>query len=296
MFGHTTRLLRALICCCLPWACLAQAPAVAVNTVQPKIMVIPFTKQGEDLRTILEEDVNRRIAITKIKEGFDSRGFTTVDFVAKLKAAKDNQLFTSENQTDIKTQIVEMSGCDIYVVAEVDIQKGASGSSVNLVLSGYEAATGNSLANKVATSGKFFTDDYARLSAKAVESCIQDFLNTMNAKFTDIVNNGKSVLVDISFADGSATTMETAVGTDQLPFSDALEEWFGKNSVKNVYHIQGTTKLKMIFDDVRIPLKDASGNNFSANKYALELFKHIRTLQLTPTKQVKGNTIFITIN
>ena len=53
-----------------------------VQTVQPKIMVIPYTKEGEDIRTILEADVNKRIAITKIKESFDSRGFTTVDFVA----------------------------------------------------------------------------------------------------------------------------------------------------------------------------------------------------------------------
>ena len=297
MFASISRFLRALLFVCLPWACAAQAPsATAVNTTQPKIMVIPYTKQGEDLRTILEEDVNRRIAITKIKEGFDSRGFTTVDFVAKLKAAKDNQLFTSDNQTDIKTQIIEMSGCDIYVVAEVSIQSSTSGNSVNLVLSGYEASTGNSLANKVGASGKYFVDDYARLSSKAVESCIADFLNTMNAKFTDIVANGKSVLVDISFSEGSATTMETEVGADKLPLSDALEEWFGKNAVKNVYHIQGTTKLKMILDDVRIPLKDAGGNNFSSNKYALELFKYLRTLQLSPSKQIKGNTIFITLN
>ena len=282
----------------LPFGGRAQAPAsaaVATATVQPKIMVIPYVKSGEDLRTVLEEDVNRRIAITKIKEGFDGRGFTTVDFIAKLKAAKDNQVFTSDNQTDIKTQIIELSGCDVYVVAEVDVQKSSTGSSVNLILSGYEASTGNSLSNKVGNSGKFYTDDIAKLATKAVDACIQEFLNTMNAKFTDIVANGKSVLVDISFAEGSATTMETEVGTDKLPLSDALEEWFGKNAVKNVYHIQGTTKLKMILDDVRIPLKDANGNNFSSNKYALNLFKYLQGLQLTPAKQIKGNTIYITL-
>ena len=44
-----------------------------MQTVQPKIMVIPYVKR-EDLRTILENDVNKRIALTKIKEAFDSRG------------------------------------------------------------------------------------------------------------------------------------------------------------------------------------------------------------------------------
>ena len=69
-----------------------------------------------------------------------------------------------------------------------------------------------------------------------------------------------------------------------------------KNAFKNNYHIQGTTDLKMIFDDVKIPLKDqASGNNYNPNKFALELWKFIKGLGLQPGKDVKGNTIFITI-
>lgn len=175
-----------------------------VVIVQPKIMVIPYTKEGQDLRTILEQDENTRIAIAKIKEGFDSRGFTTVDFVAKLKAAKDNNIFTSDNQTDIKTQIIEMSGADVYVQSEVIVDKSQSGNSVKLILTAYEISTGNSLSNKVGESGRFYTDDFNKLASKAVESCIEDFLNIMQTKFTDIVNNGKSILIDISFDQSSS--------------------------------------------------------------------------------------------
>ena len=42
-----------------------------VVTVQPKVMVIPFTKEGQDIRTILEADINKRVALTKVKEKFD---------------------------------------------------------------------------------------------------------------------------------------------------------------------------------------------------------------------------------
>jgi hypothetical protein len=267
-----------------------------VVTVQPKIMVIPYTKEGEDLRTVLENDENKRIAITKIKEGFDSRGFTTVDFVAKLKAAKDNNAFTSDNQTDIKTQIIQMSGADVYVQAEVIAEKGESGSSVKLILTAYEASTGNSLSNKVGESGKFYTDDFNKLASKAVESCVEDFLNVMQTKFTDIVNNGKSVIIDISFDAGSQYKMSSEIGSDGLPLSDQIEMWMEKNAFKNNYHIQGTTDLKMIFDDVKIPLKDQStGNNYNPNKFALELFKFFKGLGLQPGKDVKGNTIYITI-
>jgi hypothetical protein len=267
-----------------------------VQTVQPKIMVIPYTKEGEDIRTILEADVNKRIAITKIKESFDSRGFTTVDFVAKLKAAKDNNAFTSDNQTDIKTQIIQMSGADIYVQAEINEQKGQSGNSVAIILTGYEASTGNSLSNKVGESGRFYTDDFGKLASKAVENIAEDFLNVMQIKFTDIVNNGKSVIVDISFYAGSQYNMSSEIGSDGLPLSDQLEMWMEKNAFKNNYHIQGTTDLKMIFDDVKIPLKDqATNNNYNPNKFALELFKFFKSLGLQSGKDVKGNTIYITI-
>ena len=49
-----------------------------------------------------ENDENKRIAITKIKEGFDSRGFTTVDFVAKLKAEKEEEIADVKKSTDSK--------------------------------------------------------------------------------------------------------------------------------------------------------------------------------------------------
>jgi hypothetical protein len=69
-----------------------------------------------------------------------------------------------------------------------------------------------------------------------------------------------------------------------------------KNAFKNNYHIQGTTELRMILDDVKIPLKDqATGNNYNPNKFALEIFKFFKGLGLQPSKDVKGNTIYFTI-
>ncbi|GHV55992.1 hypothetical protein FACS1894182_01620 [Bacteroidia bacterium] len=267
-----------------------------VATAQPKIMVIPFTKEGEDIRTVLEQNENRRIAITKIKEGFDNRGFTTVDFVAKLKAAKDNNIFISDNQTDIKTQIIEMSGADIYVQAEVIAERGESGNSVKLILTAYEISTGNSLANKVGESGRFYTDDFTKLSAKATEKCIDDFLNVMQAKFTDIVNNGKSIMIDISFSPDSEYKMSSEIGPDGLSLSDQIELWMEENAFQHNYHIQGTTDLRMIFDDVRIPLKDPlTDNNYTTNKFGLEILKFFRALGVTVARDIKGNTIYITI-
>lgn len=267
-----------------------------VQTVQPKIMVIPFVKEGEDIRTILEEDADRRIAITKIKEGFDNRGFNTVDFTAKLKATKDDGIFISDNQTDLKTQIVEMSGADIYVQSEIVPNRGASGNSLKIIITGYESSTGNSLSNKVCESGKFYTDDLGKLASKAVEGCIDDFLNVMQAKFTDIVNNGKSVKIDVSFAQDSQYKTSSEIGDEGLTFADVLEQWMEENAFKNNYHIQGTTDLRMIFDEVRIPLKDpVNGRNYNPNKFALSLYQYLRKLGVSVGRDIKGSTIYVTI-
>ena len=102
---------------------LATSSIVAQTVVQPKIMVIPYTKEGENIRTILEADENKRIVLTKIKEAFDERGVSTIDFVAKLKAMESGNVFNLENKQDAKSLIIDMSGADIYVEAEIVCQR-----------------------------------------------------------------------------------------------------------------------------------------------------------------------------
>ena len=266
------------------------------NINLPKIMVIPFTKDGEDLRTILDDDINTRIAIAKVKEGFDSRGFTTVDFVGKLKSAKDNQVFTMDNQTDIKAKILELSGSDVYIVTETSTKSDVSGSSATVIINGYETATGNSVANKVSNSGKFQTNDIEKLVSKAVEKSMDEFTFMVSDKFNQITKNGRSVVVDFGFSENAVINMTTEIDKTGLALSDLLEDWISKNSFNGSYHIQGTTNQKMIFDEVKIPLKDKNSNNYTSTKFALDIFKYLKSLNLDVSKEIKGGTIYITFN
>lgn len=275
---------------------VAGAIAQNVNTVQPKIMVIPYTKEGEDLRTVLEDDVNKRITLAKIKEAFDDREFTTIDFTARLKAISQNEVFTADNQTVLKSQLIEMSGADIYVEAEMNVLLSSSGNSVKVIVTAYDVSTGASLANKVGDSGKFYTDDIGKLASKSIGSCAEEFLNTIQTKFSDIVENGRSVIINFGFDQNSSYSMSSEIGGQGLQLSDELEMWMEEHAYKNNYHIQGTTDKQMIFDDVRIPLKDPkNGNNYNTNKFALEIFKFMRKLGLQVQRDIKGTTIYITI-
>ena len=66
----------------------AQDTNKEVRQIQPRIIVILYTKKDQDLRTVLESDISLRVAVSKVKEGFDKRGFSTIDFVGVTKAAE----------------------------------------------------------------------------------------------------------------------------------------------------------------------------------------------------------------
>ena len=265
-------------------------------TVQPKIMVVPFVKDGEDIRTVLEEDADKRIVLTKVKEAFDSRGFTTVDFWGKLKAGSVQAAMSDEQQSDLKSMIIASSGADIYVDTEMVINRSASGNAVKVIITAYDISTGSSLSNKVGDSGKFYTDDFGRLGSKAIESCADDFLNVMQTKFNDMVQNGKSLNMTIGFEEGSQYNMNSEIGDEGFTLGDLIEIWLEENAFQGNFHVQGTTATKMIVDDVRIPLKDSKGNNFTVAAFGREFVKFARKYGLKITRNVVNNSLIITIS
>ena len=273
----------------------------AQTIVQPKIMVIPYTKEGEDIRTVLEDDANKRIALSKIKEAFDERGVSTIDFVARLKAANTANVMNMDNQADIKSAIIDMSGADIYVEAEIicqqDIVAGQSKpeSRVKINITAYDIATGASLANKIGECGPFYTDDIAKLSMKAISSIADDFLRVMQTKFTDIAEQGRSIMMFITFDEGSSYTMESEVGNQGLTLQDEIELWVDSSCYNNNYHLQGVTPLNMIFDDIKLPFTDESGATYTASKYSMSALRFFRSLGITVSRSLKGNTLYVTI-
>ena len=263
-------------------------------TVQPKIMVVPYVTEGVDIRKTIEGDPNIRVVMSKIREAFDKRGFTTVDFEAKLKAQSANNALSQNAQTDLKAMVIHGSGADIFVEAEYVPTFSTSGNSVKIIMKAVDVSTGSALASKDTYFGPKYTEDMGLLAGIAMERVADEFLSTIQMKFNDIVQNGRSINIDFKIGGASSLTMNTDVGSDALPLSDVLEMWMGEHAYKNNYHIQGKTDLEMIFDDVRIPLKDQNGNNYNINKFGLEILKFVRTLGLQIDRQIKNNTLVIT--
>lgn len=264
------------------------------QNVQPTIMVVPFTKEGEDIRTVLEGDVNKRAALTSIREEFDNRGFTTIDFLGKFRAMSTTSAFNEGNQTDFVSEVIQSSGADIYITAEINLLRRSDGArSVGIILNAYDVSTGQTLGNKQANAGPFKTDNIARLVDVAIKKDMEIFLDNMQGKFNDILANGRSILIDFGIDEGSAVLFsDETPGGDMI--SDAIEQWMSENAYKGYYHLSGTTERKIIFDDVKIPLK-VDGKNYSVNKFGASLQRFLKTLGLTCKRQSSGNQLHISI-
>lgn len=277
--------------------------AMAQSGTQPKIMVIPYTKEGEDIRTVLEADENKRIVLTKIKEAFDERGYSTVDFVAKLKAIESGNTFNIDNQSDIKSQIIDMSGADIYVEAEITClqnrvaSQGNPESRVKIIITAYDTSTGTSLSNKIGESGTFYTNDIAKLGMKAISACADDFLRIMQEKFTVMSETGRSAMIQLGLSENSEIDFEKEIGNDGLQLKDEIELWVEEHAYNGDYHIQGSTKTKIIIDDMKLPPMDPNtGKAYSLSKLSMDFLKFFRKLNIPVSRSTRGNTLYITIN
>ncbi len=265
--------------------------------VNPTIMVIPFVKENEQLRTVYEREdkLHLRVAVTKVKEAFEHHYIPTVDFRAKLKQLENSKAFNSQNQKSIKQQVIEISGANVYVEVESSIIQDESGNSSTVIVTAYDAFSGQVLATDVGTSNQFYTFNFEKLTQKAVDSFTREFMYNIRDKFDQIVAEGKTVVVNIGFDENAEIDMDTEMENGEL-FSDMLEQWFEENAHNAYFHIQGVTATTMILDEVKIPVLDAKGRNYRSTRFAAKLRSFLKKQNLYVTRDVVGTNIYITIN
>ncbi len=270
---------------------------IGQSTLNPTIMVIPFAKEGQQLRTVYEKDemLNLRVAVTKAKEAFDKEGIQTIDFRAKIKQVKMDDNVMAGNQSSIKQRVIELSGADVYVEIEAAVTEDPDGSSVTVRANAYDAFSGQTLASEVATTKKYYTFNFERLSQKAISFFIKDFTKNIQKKFNATIKEGRVIVVNIGFDENAEIDFDEEMEDGSL-LADLVEDWIEKNSFNSLYHLQGVTSTKMIFDEVRIPVKEESGRNFRVTKFAAKLRSFLKSQGLDVTRDVVGTKVYITIN
>src|SRR5690606_17287996 len=121
--------------------------------------------------------------------------------------------------------IIAMSVADIWVEVDVlPLESSGAGQSVTVILNAHDAATGRSLGSKSCRSRYANGVDYGKLIEVALDACKEEFLNTMQSKFDDIVENGRPVSIELNFSSNSSWNLDSEIGDDT--FFYFLDTWF----------------------------------------------------------------------
>lgn len=264
--------------------------------VLPTIMVVPYKREGETYSAVLAQDFNRRLAVGKVQEGFESRNVTTVDVDAKLAASKRGMEFGANDANSNDKQLIMNSGADVYVVVDLNKDVNQSGTRVSLLMKAYETASGSVLASKDAVTRRYPKASTDELCSYAIQDNLQAFLDDICKNFSKQASTGKRVTLNFAIDGSSARTMNDRVGKDNYPLSNLIHQWVRKNAHNGKYHLQGMVDTAVIFDYVIIPPRDEDGYVMDAAQYGFKIEAWLNdTVGVPCTSRFDGTTIYITI-
>ncbi len=285
----------------------AQKECEEVNTIQPSIMVLPRTIHGEDLRTIMDEQPEVRVAISRVKQAFDDRGYTTMDFETTLRARMRDEVVTKETQTEFKNRIFRNIPSDIVVEIDVIISEivvnGKSNYKATLILEANVTDNGYSMASVPIEGNMYYTPDRILLIGSALkkkndnnELLLDEFLRKMNEKWAEIREKGKTVKMEFSFSQGTDMTMDDDVQSQSEKLKYVIEDWLEETSYKNYYVVTSVTGTKLMVEDYRYPVRDPKNcTNMTARKIERQLDRFFDKIDLPVKFNNSRGTLYITI-
>lgn len=266
--------------------------------VQPTIMVIPFVKEGKDLRSVFESDSSQhvRVAMTKVKNAFDTAQIKTIDLKSMIQRIDNDRILTHNSRTDLKQGVIHYSGIDIFVEVEAQVVETSRGNSVTVILNAYDAFSSHALANGFGHSPKFYTQNFEKLSEKALDTFLEKFVTSTKTALEDLEKDGRSITLNIGIEKGVKVDMDSEIGDSENLLADLIEDWLEKNAFHSQFNIQGITATKMIINEIKIPKIDpTTQRNYRPSKFAKALLEYLKSLGIESSRDVQGTNIFITI-
>ncbi len=254
----------------------------------PTIMVMPYVKSDEDYRETVENNSDVRMAISKLNEAFIVNGVETKDLEQTIKNA--NTYLARNPNVSLEDAILTNCGADVAVYVDINKDKTAEGLRISLIMNAIDVSTGRTIASKSETSGRKNTT--ADMICGALANVIsKDFLKQISTGMAKRIQKGSSLSLKFTISANSTMNMDTEVAGEFLPLSDVLIMWVKKNAKDGKYHSNGRSSTLLNIDEVQIKNAD----NQDINDFSIELYKYLRSINLTIKRDIVGNTINITI-
>jgi hypothetical protein len=146
--------------------------------------------------------------------------------------------------------------------------------SVTFNLQGLDSYTDKQIATAAGTGAPSFSAELPVLLEEAVLAHLDNFNNSLQAHFDDMFANGREITIKIKKFDSWENDLETEYEGKEL--GAQIEDWLSKNTVKGRFSTTDATDNMMYFEQVRIPLYDATGKAIDARGFCKDLQTYLK--------------------
>lgn len=252
----------------------------ATAAMNPTIVIVPDMTDGSDLETLRKkvlEDPTLKYAINKLADEFGRHGYTTQDAFVLLQNRINSAMMNLDTQSDLSTELLKGIPGDIVVNVDMQMYTENRQSECRLTLKAVEKQTGNILSTVPFPSGRYITTEYIKLVDYAIKQIKGDFFNTLQAKFEDIIRQGRTVVIDMNL---SQTVTDWDFDQDSPAtgdtFKDALTEWLEAHCHQSVPNMTLDTD-KVIQVRMNIPLWNLGKNKaYTLSNFSSDLRKFFK--------------------
>ncbi len=275
-----------------------------VSAANPSIMVVPYKTSATTYSDVLESSADIRMAVDKVNEGLKGIGIDPIDLSAAITQTLKAQEYEDGVTVDSRDkQLLDQSGCDVYITVDMEKRSSYNGNSVSMTLKAHNRATGKILVTKVGASPTFRSNAYEKMCIVAVDQIFKSgFLDKVNEEFAKTASEGTSIMLRIALGDNMNSDSESAVFdlmqhmTSEGRFPNVVRNWLRANCVDpDNIHSKGSNAELIIYDNVQMPPVTADGYKMYADEYAGNFVNYLYSIGIIAQERIDGETIYITI-
>lgn len=180
-----------------------------------------------------------------------------------------------EDDLDKLTRIAK---ADILVSLSYKMQDYGPRRIVEFQVKGIDASTSKQISGDVGNSSAS-SAPVPTLLKEAVYGFMDNFCSKINRHFDDIANNGREGKVIFKMADDCSYTFESEVylNGESGELSEVIEYWLNENTVNGAFNLDGKTRNRLAFEQVRFPL--FSQGKFGGKPQALDMMGFMRPIE-----------------
>lgn len=271
---------------------------------QPTVMVVPYVDKANMKGTFEEalQEPSQRLAISIAEKALIDNGLKTLSFQTLLENERKDAAFQAGDggddaaKEDIRDILSRKSGADIRVELDLTTTGKASDGSfkVRQIISAIDPFTGQKLAQQdISTDQGLFFQDTAKVAQGLLSKVMRNFIDQMQLSFTDIVNNGRDYIIDVTIDQTSTVTMASTLGGTEL--GDILYDYFESKAFKANFSEPEKSKTKFKIERFKVALREPDGTPYRISKLERGLKSVLKTNQINADIRTTGGKMYVNI-